>query len=239
MLDILKPLADKISEVYPSLVVKEAFDSAFMCRPLTCRSVFLTLGDNDFTSHESAVSVLIYVYSPVKLGGEECLLLAEKISSLISEMNDDIIVQSVGRVVYNNDSNAFTVKIGCGIYDSSGSFGQKEVIYRLVACDFESDEEAIISFTCRGFSVKTEASGYPILTICDSEPLSIVNRSTDHTITLSGVALDESFPKGKFTLHIGSGESEQIYKECCLKSVSMSGSDKTMILTAQEKEEDI
>lgn len=238
MLDIFKPLADKISEVYPSLVVKEAFDSAFMSRPLTCRSVFLTLDDNDFTSHESAVSVLVYVYSPAKLGGEECLLLAEKITSLISEMNDDIIVQSVGRVVYNNDSNAFTVKIGCGIYDNSGSFGQGG-IHRLVACDFETEAETSISFTCRGFSVKTEASGYPILTICDSEPLSIVNRSAVHTVTLSGVDLDERFPKGKFTLHIDSGESEQIYKECCVKSVSLSDSDKTMILTSQEREEDI
>ncbi len=238
MLDILKPIADRISALYPSLVVKEAFDSAFMSRPLTCRSVFLTLGDNDFTSQESAVSVLIYVYSPVKLGGEECLLLAEKISSLITEASDDIIVQSVGRVVYNSDSNAFTVKIGCGIYDNSGSFGQREK-YILTACNFEADAEKSISFTCRDFSVKTEASGYPILTICDSEPLSIVNRSVVHSVTLLGVVLDEKFPKGKFTLRIDSGESEQIYTECSVKSVSLSRSDKTMILTSYEKEEDI
>lgn len=208
MYSILTDIKNYLHSIYPGYRVDFCYEDVAAERPVVRKELYLM----PTKLNESRLEFALYVYSPVKLGGDECVRTAYDVYSSLLSGGFEMVEASLGAVKYDNKSQGFLVQI-------TGTFQREEepveepveepiVEPESIDCIMTYEafgREFSLSFSAEKYKVFCDAEEYPILTICDSSPIDIIEGRKNYRITIEGIAFDEA---------VGNLYNQRMYKLC-------------------------
>lgn len=183
MFSVLENMAQCISQAFPEYCVGFGYQGVAAQRPVLVKSVFLL----PVEIRAESVDFEIRVYCPVNLGGRECLDTACGICNALSEGGFDMKNAVVGSVKYDNALQGFEVKISGTAADDSIDVGSGEVSGTI---RYVSGSGSIsFNFTAKKRRINCSCKDYPIMVMCDSSPIDVIEGAKIYKIMLEGVPL--------------------------------------------------
>ena len=187
MYSILTDMKNFLLSNYPGFKVDFGYENVTAERPVIRKALYLM----PTMLSESKLEYALYVYTPVKLGGDECVRTAYVVYNNLISGGFDMENAFVGAVKYDDKSQSFAVKIVGSVQSEKEPVEEAEKVNCLMTYEVFGRSFSL-SFFADKYNVVCNALEYPIMTIYDSSQIDIINESKSYRLVIEGVALEEA-----------------------------------------------
>lgn len=188
MLSVLERMKSCIKAAKPAYRVNFGYSNILSDRPVTETAVYITAEE----VRKTRVDFVIHVYTPLSLGGNECIKTACEVYNILYDGSLELKNIVIGAVEFNSNSPGFTVKIKGTAEDDSLKYSLDDLdpeelpisCYAILKTDSGSENYQFQADSCKVFC---ETGHYPIMTIFEGTPTDIVKDRPKSKIVLEGV----------------------------------------------------
>ena len=190
--NIFDEMIDCINKAFPEYRVSMGYRNVPSDRPVLETAVYITADE----IRERELDFVIHVYTPLSLGGSECVRTACEIYNVLYDGGLELKNVVVGAAEYNSDSQGFAVKIRGTAEDDSLEFKESEPTpepgsekIRCTAVIENEDGPVEYNFLADSCKINCDEIYYPIMTVFESYPYELIDGVKSRKIVLGGIGL--------------------------------------------------